>query len=113
MVHWNIFQLVTWLDRCVARIYTEMLIEIKKISTMQKRLENVGPNGWIMFEIKIVHMLLILIPLKICMILTNTYLLFVMLINNLIHGKYITLMTNHLKMNVVYSFVQMYVLIYY
>ena len=36
MVHWNIFQLVTWLDRCVARIYTEMLIETKKSQRCRK-----------------------------------------------------------------------------
>ena len=28
MVQWNIYQLMTWLDRCVERIYTEMFLEI-------------------------------------------------------------------------------------
>ena len=31
MVQWNIYQLMTWLDRCVERIYTEMFLEIKTI----------------------------------------------------------------------------------
>ena len=31
IVQWNIYQLMTWLDRCVERIYTEFFLEIKKI----------------------------------------------------------------------------------
>ena len=31
MVQWNIYQLMTWLDRCVERIYTEMFLSIKTI----------------------------------------------------------------------------------
>ena len=30
MVQWNIYQLMTWLDRCVERIYIEMFLEVKK-----------------------------------------------------------------------------------
>ena len=29
MVQWNIYQLMTWLDRCVERIYIEMFLEVK------------------------------------------------------------------------------------
>ena len=31
MIRWNLFQLKTWLYRCVVRIYTGMFIEIKHI----------------------------------------------------------------------------------
>ena len=31
MIHWNIFQLIIWLNRCVERIYTEMFLEIKDV----------------------------------------------------------------------------------
>ena len=31
MIYWNIFQLMTWLDRCVERIYTEFFLEITGI----------------------------------------------------------------------------------
>ena len=37
MVQWHIYQLMTWLDRCVERVYTEMFLEIKKFSMMQKK----------------------------------------------------------------------------
>ena len=30
IVQWSISQLMTWLNRCVERIYTEMFLEIKK-----------------------------------------------------------------------------------
>ena len=58
---------MTWLDRCVERIYTEMFLEIKKFLMMQKKILNFGPSGLKMFVKKIVRMLLILIQLKIYM----------------------------------------------
>ena len=67
MVQWSISQLMTWLNRCVERIYTEMFLEIKKFLIMQKKLINFGPSGLTMFGEKIRLMLLILIQLKIYM----------------------------------------------
>ena len=52
---------MTWLDRCVERIYTEMFLEIKNILNDAKKMANFGLNGWIIFGMKIVHILLILI----------------------------------------------------
>ena len=31
MITWNIFELMTWLDKCVERIYTQMFIEIRNV----------------------------------------------------------------------------------
>ena len=31
MIYWNIFQLMTWLDRCVECIYTKKILEINNI----------------------------------------------------------------------------------
>ena len=67
MVQWNIYQLMTWLDRCIERIYTVIFVEIKKILMMQKKLINFGPSGLTMFGKKTVLMLLILIQFEIYM----------------------------------------------
>ena len=61
MIYQNVLQLMTWLDRCVERIYTEMFLEIKNILNDAKKMANFGLNGWIIFGMKIVHILLILI----------------------------------------------------
>ena len=61
MIHWNIFQLMIWLDKCVERIYTEMFLKIKNVLNDALKIVNFGPSGWIIFGMKIVHMLLILI----------------------------------------------------
>ena len=61
MVYWNIFQLITGLNRYVELIYTEIFLEIKNILNDAGKILNFGQNGWIMFGMKIVHMLLILI----------------------------------------------------
>ena len=74
MVQWSIYQLMTWLDRCVERIYIEMFLEIKKITMMQKKVVNFGPSGWMMFGKDIVLMLLSLIQLKIYMPRMNIHL---------------------------------------
>ena len=52
---------MTWLDRCIERIYTEIYLEIKNVLNDAGKMINFGPNGWIMFGMKIVHMMLILI----------------------------------------------------
>ena len=31
MTTWNIYELMTWLDKCVERIYTQMFIEIRNV----------------------------------------------------------------------------------
>ena len=31
MVTWNIYELLTWLDKCVDRIYTKIFIEIRNV----------------------------------------------------------------------------------
>ena len=61
MMHWNIFQLMTWLDKCVERIYTEIFLKVKNVLNDALKIVNFGPNGWIIFGMRIVHMLLILI----------------------------------------------------
>ena len=57
MINWNVFQLMKWLDLYVEHNYAEIFLEMKKFSTMQKRLANFGPNGWRMFGMVIILML--------------------------------------------------------
>ena len=52
-----IYQLMTWLDRCVERIHTDMFLEIKKILNDAKKLVNFDPSGLMMYGKKIVLML--------------------------------------------------------
>ena len=44
MGYWNIFQLMTWLDRCVERIYTEIFLETKNV------LNNAEKTGKFLFK---------------------------------------------------------------
>ena len=57
MVQWNIYQLMTWLDRCVERIYTEMFLEIKIILNDDIKQVIFGQSGLMMYGKEIVHML--------------------------------------------------------
>ena len=55
MIQWNIYQLMTWLDQCVERIYTEMFLEIKTILNDAIKLVIFGPSGLMMYGKKIVQ----------------------------------------------------------
>jgi len=57
MVQWIIYQLMTWLDRCVERIYTEMFLEIKTIMYDAIKQVIFGQSGLMMYGKEIVHML--------------------------------------------------------
>ena len=57
MVQWNIYQLMTWLDRCVERIYTETILEIKTILNDAIKQVIFGQSGLVIYWKKIVHML--------------------------------------------------------
>ena len=48
---------MTWLDRCVERIYTEMFLEIKTILYDAIKQVIFGQSGLMMYGKEIVHML--------------------------------------------------------
>ena len=61
MIHWNIIQLMTCIDRCEERIYTEIFIEINNVHNDAENLVNFGTNGW-----RIYGMVIVLMPTKFC-----------------------------------------------
>ena len=57
MVQWPIYQLMTWLDRCIERVYIEMFLEIKTNLNDATKIVIFGPSGLMIYGKKIGHML--------------------------------------------------------
>ena len=101
MTTWNVYELTTWLDKCVDRIYTKKLLKYVMSLMMLYHLVDIGLNRLTKFVMKIMNMRSIWMLVSNWQMLIKISLQFGMVTRIIRHGKECIMTINHLNVNVV------------